>query len=159
MWGDGGGGWCWYVCVWAIDCVVKCIRVWMRLQCWHAHVCKWMRQRRQISTQTTVAKCIMYQNNESHLCLLTFWGCCLNFAALCINTHGFNNLGSSVVIDPVGHSPPFLISSSSAWGSAFPMSLRIYILQQNYECGEVNGHISILSAWHSITSWRWWFYM
>lgn len=99
-----------------------------------------MRQRRQISTQTTVAKCIMYQNNESHLCLLTFWGCCLHFAALCINTHGFNNLGSGVVIDPVGHSPPFLISSSSAWGSVFPMSLHIYILQHNHECREVNGH-------------------
>lgn len=99
-----------------------------------------MRQRRQISTQTAVAQCIMYQNNESHLSLLTFWGCCLHFAALCINTHGFNNLGSGVVIDPVGHSPPFLISGSSAWGSAFPMSLHIYILQHNHQCGEVNGH-------------------
>lgn len=99
-----------------------------------------MRQRRQISTQNTVAKCIMYQSNESHLCLLTFRECCLHFAALCINTHGFNNLGSGVVIDPVGHSPPFLISSSSAWGSAFPMSYRIYILQPNHKCGEVSGH-------------------
>lgn len=93
----------------------------------------------QISTQTAVAKCIMRRNNESHLCLLTFWGRCLHFAALCINTHGFNNLGSSVVIDPVSHSPPFLISSSSAWGSAFPMSHRICILQLNHEFEEANG--------------------
>lgn len=97
-----------------------------------------MRRRRLISTRTTVATCIMCQNNESHL--LTFWGCCLHFTALCINTHGFNNLGSSVVIDPVGHSPPFLISSSGAWGSAVPRSLHIYILQHNHECGGVNGH-------------------
>lgn len=81
--------------------------------------------------KSTVAKCIMHLNNESHLCLLTFRGRRLHFAALCINTHGFNNLGSSVVIDPVSHSPPFLISSSSssARGSAFPMSHHIYILQ------------------------------
>lgn len=45
-----------------------------------------------------------------------------------------------MVIDPVGHSPPFLISSSSAWGSTFPMSLHIYILQHTHERGEVNDH-------------------
>lgn len=108
------------------DCAGMCM-------CLHAHMCKWVRQRRQISTQTTVAKCIMHQNNESHLCLLTFRGCCLHFAALCINTHGFNNLGSGVVIDPVGHSPPFLISSR-AWSFAVPRCLRIYILQNNHVC-------------------------
>ena len=105
-------------------CVRRCVH---RCTCTHVCANEWDRGGK--SQQTTVAKCIMYQNNESHLCLLTFWGCCLHFAALCINTHGFNNLGSGVVIDPVGHSPPFLISSSGAWGSAFPMSLHIYILQ------------------------------
>lgn len=90
--------------------------------------------------QACKKKRIMYQNNESYLHLLTFWGCCLHFAALCINIHGFNNLGSSVVIDPVGHSPPFLISRSRALGSAFPMSHHIYILQRSHESERVSGY-------------------
>lgn len=45
-----------------------------------------------------------------------------------------------MVIDPVGQSPPFLISSSSARDSTFPMSLHIYILQHSHERGEVNDH-------------------
>lgn len=102
---------------------------------------------KQISTHATVAKCIMYWNNESHLCLLTFQGCCLHFTALCINTHGFNNSGSSMVIDPVSHSPPFLISSS-AWGSASPMSLYIYMLQLSHKYGGVRGHKVELMALH-----------
>lgn len=44
-----------------------------------------------------------------------------------------------MVIDPVSHSPPFLISSS-AWGSASPMSLCIYMLQLSHKYGGVRGH-------------------
>lgn len=106
---------------------------------------------KQISTHATVAKCIMYWNNETHLCLLTFQGCCLHFTALCINTHGFNNSGSSMVIDPVSHSPPFLISSS-AWGSESPMSLYIYMLQLSQKYGGVRGHKVELMALHVPTN-------
>lgn len=129
---------CVCVCVNHRLCVQRCVR--MCTMSARSNVQMNETEKANLDTNLCGTVHIMYQNNESHLSLLTFWGCCLHFAALCINTHGFNNLGSGVVIDPVGHSPPFLISSSSAWGSAFPMSLHIYILQHSHECKEVNGH-------------------
>lgn len=57
---------CAHVCVCAQMCVHVCVT--------HLHACTWKRtrQRSWISTRNAVAKCIIYQNNESHLCLLTF---------------------------------------------------------------------------------------
>lgn len=101
-------------------------------------------------------KSLMCPNNESCLGFLTCWRRCLHFTALCVNTHGFNNLLSSSVIDPLGHSRPFLISGS-AWGSAFSMSFHIYILQHifKHEGSVATSYVSSagrtiinLSSWH-----------
>lgn len=117
-----------------------------------SHFSNELRPRWEISPPNPEKSCLICKNNESCLCFLTFWRCRLHFMALCINTHGFNNLSSSPAIDPVGHTPPFLISRS-AWGSAFSMSFHIYILQYIFKYKGSAATSSIKSVCPSAIHW------